>query len=374
MRWSLAAALLLTGCTVTHSLDGPPLPPSVARAGPLDILIVIDNSGSMDQEHTRLREALFADDCPPLSDDALPDDPGDLEQLSRHCGITQLLQAVGSDFHLAIISSDVGLCDERLSFVMDPDDQHTPRPMRGCLQSPGIITRETRHLDRAFEVALTNVGVYGSAFERGFDAAEIFLTPAASGSRRAPSCVNDDEGFLRPDGRLLVLFVSDENDCSHRDGAFGFTDELQDEPQTCGDFPALFTGPSPASCQTDAEHLTSITNAASFYTDLIASGRTTDVLIGVLGGGSRIGDSFVAGGCLLSDGAVSTACVADDSTGNRCLPADPCCEAVGSQRQLDLARALGTAHLSTSICSPDYREALLPLFTTADRAGLVAGF
>jgi hypothetical protein len=55
---------------------------------------------------------------------------------------------------------------------------------------------------------MTLVGTRGYGIERGFEAATLALSPALAG----PGKVN--EGLVRPDARLGVLFVADEDDCS----------------------------------------------------------------------------------------------------------------------------------------------------------------
>ena len=158
--------------------------------------------------------------------------PAVLSELASVCGISQLMAAMNGDFHIGVITTDVGNCDERLPDAQDLDDTHTPTPMRGCLQGAvnasgkKFLTRDD-DVQQGLQDAMLGVGLYGSSFERGMDAMKVFLD---DGSRRAPGCEDDLDGFLRQDGQLLVIFVGDEDDCSHADGAYGFANELEGEP------------------------------------------------------------------------------------------------------------------------------------------------
>jgi hypothetical protein len=343
------------------------------KAAPLDILFVVDNSGSMRDEQETLLRSVWDPRCPLSDTSQVPlhlQDPSreTFEALTDVCGLSQLMAMMRGDFHIGVITTDVGMCDERLSVAQDPDNLHEPTPMRGCLQGPGIITRDS-DVEADFRSAMLGVGTYGSSIERGLDAMEVFVTP---GSRRGEGCDSDLDGFLRPDGRLLVVFVADEDDCSHRAGENGYPDELALEPETCGDYPALFTTPefSAQNCQARADQLASIDSYRAMLRGLVDDGRTTDVLVSVVGGLVEQGGRLEPAGCTASDdGNVEGGCLETFGIGGTCTDADNCCRADAASRYVQLARAVNADSLVGSICAPDFRAPLLPLFFHAELGG-----
>ena len=102
-----------------------------------DILIVIDNSGSMQEEQSRLAAAFINETAAcPINKNELKDfarckddpsvpvcrfanpSPEVLEAPApdglRDCGFIQVLSAFENDFRIGVITTDVGLCDNRL--------------------------------------------------------------------------------------------------------------------------------------------------------------------------------------------------------------------------------------------------------------------
>ncbi len=132
----------------------------------VDLLWIIDNSGTMSEEQQRLSQSLG--------------------------GLMALLEGTIADYRLGVITTDVD----------DPDQ-------RGKLQGdPPVLGPDTPDLPGAF-VANAHVGVQGSRDERGFEALQLALTEAVD--------VGVNEGFFRPDARLHAVVVSDEDD--HSDGS-----------------------------------------------------------------------------------------------------------------------------------------------------------
>lgn len=374
----VTASLLIAGasCTVNYSLqEDPPNPQlSLVKAAPLDILFVVDNSGSMFDEQRTLARSIYDPRCPVVDTANVPQDLQDpsretFDALSNVCGLAQLMAMMNGDFHIGVITTDVGRCDERVGIAQDPDDLHEPTPMRGCLQGPGVITRDS-DVETDFQDAMLGVGTYGSPFERGLDAMEVFLTP---GSTRGPGCDNDLEGFLRPDGRLLIVFVTDEDDCSHRDGENGFHNELEFEPETCGEFTDLVLNYLPSACVDDADRLASVDSYRRMLRGMVSAGRTTDVLVSVVGGlvdgGDGLDGDLVPGACIATDDGVSGTCTAAFGTGATCAPEDNCCSADAANRYVALARAVNADSLVGSICADTFSEPLLPLFFQAELGG-----
>lgn len=373
-------APLVGACTISYPLDTPPpsVPAAIAAQAPLDILFVVDNSPSMAEEQDTLVRSVFDERCPIADLRDVPEPfanapPDVLEELAEVCGLAQLMAAINGDFHIGVITTDVGNCDERFAEVQDPDGLHTPTSMRGCLQGAAnddghkFLSRDDDVLG-GVQQAMLGVGTYGSSFERGMDAMKIFLDPA---SRRAPGCENDLDGFLRKDGQLLVIFVGDEDDCSHADGAYGFDNELENEPAGCGDFREMFLQSSATDCYEQRDLLAPVADYAGFLRGLTEQGRTTGVYVGVVGGlvesvGSD-GGGFVPGGCVPGDeGAVEAQCTPTFGNSQICDENQSCCFADGSFRYAELAASVNSAPLMGSICAPDFRGPLLPIFFRSD--------
>lgn len=130
----------------------------------LDVLWIVDNSGSMDESLKRLNDQF------------------DL--------FINAFISLGLDYHIGVVTTD-----------MDNPAQS------GKLQgSPLYIDTSTSNPEREFsEVA--NVGSGGSGDERGLDASKNALS--------SPLVTTDNAGFLRSGSVLSVIVVSDENDSSN---------------------------------------------------------------------------------------------------------------------------------------------------------------
>lgn len=128
-----------------------------------DILFVVDDSFSMTEEQQALADGFQS--------------------------FMAELEDAGSDFHIGVISTS----------------QETNDPDRGILlgDTP-FLTRQDDYLNE-FR-ARVQVGTGGSDKEKGLEAAAWALSPE--------SLVLHNVGFLRPEANLLVVFVSDEDDCS----------------------------------------------------------------------------------------------------------------------------------------------------------------
>jgi hypothetical protein len=163
---------------------------------PVDILFVVDDSGSMGDNQANLADNFDA--------------------------LTSLAEAWSSDFHLGVITTDAS------------SPQWAGR-LRG---QPRYVTPEDWP---AFEQNV-KVGVTGSNDEQGLAAVELALTfplthesPVACSS--AGDCNPPDEcvdgqcggynrGFMRPDAVMHVVFVSDEDDHSEHTVSY-YVDVLQ---------------------------------------------------------------------------------------------------------------------------------------------------
>lgn len=129
----------------------------------VDILWVVDNSGSMEDTVNLLRQ--------------------------NFSSFIQEFTALGLDYHMAAVTTD----------MVNP--QHSGR-IRGS-----VITAEMDASQAAMEfLASVDVGASGSSDEQGLAAVQAALSE--------PLLSNENAGFLRDDAALAVIVVSDENDSS----------------------------------------------------------------------------------------------------------------------------------------------------------------
>ncbi len=369
---SILGASAFAACTLDYPLEERTLAdttPLVVQR-PIDFLFVVDNSASMQEEQAALYRSVFDERCPITDVRRVPTelqnpDRPTFDELADVCGIAQLMAAMGSDYHIGVVATDVGNYDERLSSAQDLDNSHEQLPMRACLQGKGLITRND-DIAVDFRDAVIGLGTWGSSIERGLDAMEVFLDPD---SRRAPGCENDLDGFLRGNGQLMVVFVTDEDDCSHRDGSTGFPDELADEPREPGEWFELSRS-DPGACYARSNELASVASYRDVLTKLIADRRTTDVFVSVVAGLRDDGAGLNAGACIgRDDGSIDGACLAALGTSNSCAPGQECCTADSGSRYVELARAINADSLLGSICSDDFRQPLMPLFSIGRLGG-----
>ena len=128
----------------------------------VDLLFVVDDSASMQEEQEALRDG-FADFVEGLSSSRV-------------------------DFHLGVISTSM-------------DD---PSRAGHLLGTPAYLTADDDYVALFKERVL--IGTTGSDKEKGLEAALTAFTPA--------NLAGANEGFLRRDAYLLTVFVTDEEDCS----------------------------------------------------------------------------------------------------------------------------------------------------------------
>ncbi len=403
-----------------------------------DILIVVDNSGSMQEEQDRLALA-FLNDVPgacPISSAELKDfarcdevpapavcrfsnpspellkepGPNGLAQ----CGFIQVLAAFENDFRIGVITTDVGICDNRLNlsqagqclngFCAGTGAACGPgnlcedwgyHPQRGCLQGPRgsvekVISRQdlldgdasvgTRFID-----TLKNIKTFGTPIERGLDAAQLFLDPATD---RHESCAEDLSSFIREDAKLVVIFLTDEEDCSRAADVTACTDPSCqcDSPdgceiffncppnttcvpsrwefanESCGEFQAHFSN-NPADCYAKEANLTPVTQ----YVDALKASKikADDVSVAVIAGGIPDGDGFIAAGCRFDEatGALQTQCTSTKGTSQsaECAASGDCCFADAGGRYYELADAMGGKGLKDTICVDNFGETMIKI-------------
>jgi hypothetical protein len=167
-----------------------------------DILFIIDNSNSMTEEQAEVAAEL----------------PAFIDELKRNVGVNQ-------DFRVGVITTGVYRnvrIDNyypngdpyleyntfpaeagRLQPVPNPDNSPNPNGERFLEdEDPDLVAKFSR---------LVKVGILGSGQETPLEAARLAVTPPLSTTAVAQG---GNSGFFRDGARLLVVLVTDEDDCS----------------------------------------------------------------------------------------------------------------------------------------------------------------
>jgi hypothetical protein len=406
-----------------------------------DILIVVDNSGSMQEEQDRLAAAFVNEDpsCPlpvdQLKDFARCDDDPSLPicefanptqelldaELST-CGFIQVLAAFENDFRIGVITTDIGQCDNRFAEFQASafcqanagapecgDQGGLPwgfHPQRGCLQPNGPPGTPQKILSRAdlesddpavadiggrFARTLQNIRTFGTPIERGLDAAQVFLDKDAT---RAPGCEGDLDSFLREDAKLVMIFLTDEEDCSRLPTAAACTSpgctECPDgnceifqceDPEDCkpgaielafdtctdqsGEIGRFFEFDT-SRCYSLEENLTRVAEYTSFFRGLKAD--PNDVTVATIAGGLPVVDAdgdvvdFVGAGCKFNagNGGVPVGeCVPTGGSSNTCEPEDNCCFADSGDRYYELADQMNG--IKDTICVDSFSQTMIKI-------------
>jgi len=220
------SAILALGCGATGTADpigddgqmdnpqdpvgNPPLPPppgAQERCDKMDILFVIDNSGSMggEQENLASNFPAFVD----ILDTFVASDGSPL------------------DYRVAVTTSGVNKSwSKTLPGIPIPIEEGTDGGDDGAFRQDCGMTR--RWLERSDAdvkntfSCVAQVGTDGPADEMQLEALNQAVTSRVSDGINA--------GFLRDDALLAVVILTDENDCSRMDDNFtiGFEDDVCD--------------------------------------------------------------------------------------------------------------------------------------------------
>ncbi len=177
----------------------------------LDLLLVVDNSNSMGEEQDELAEQL----------------PALIAEITADTAEFESLESV----HVGVVSTDMGTGGFEMSTCVEPefgDDGILIGSSRGpdcTVTAPSFLDfvpgRDDAALLGADAACLARLGTGGCGYEQQFEATLKALTPASSDLRFFDETVGHGDGvnagFLRPDSLLVVLFLTDENDCSVSD-------------------------------------------------------------------------------------------------------------------------------------------------------------
>jgi hypothetical protein len=212
-------------------------PPSPAIDGDgcqdaVDILLILDNSGSMGEKQSRLAQALVDPLLAPLElggvDWRFAITTTDVGNLWCPPAVTNpayghfQLRACNEHIDDFLFGASVDMRDVACNDICayPPGTIHTlpsttagdpvakPRPW---IESIGGVSNLPAELDLgAVAACLVPQGINGCGFEQPLEAMALALTHAANPGK-------PEGGFLRDDASLLVIIVTDEVDCSHAD-------------------------------------------------------------------------------------------------------------------------------------------------------------
>lgn len=205
-RFAVAASVALISCVSPVEETDSTVPQKCGLEAPLiepqktDILFVIDNSGSMAEEQEGVATEL----------------PAFIEALKQGGGVAQ-------DFHVGVITTtvyqnaQVGSSLNLTEYASQSGRlQAVPLPAADGGVQPGterMLTGDDPELIDKFR-RLVRQGTSGSGQETPFEAVRLAVAgPLAS----TPVQEGGTQGFLRDGARLLVVVVSDEDDCSETD-------------------------------------------------------------------------------------------------------------------------------------------------------------
>jgi hypothetical protein len=314
-----------------HPADVVPDGPGIVR--PVDMLFVVDNSMSMSEEQARMTEAF------PALIAGILDPPPPTRPVT--------------DLHVGVVSTDMGTGGYELETCPDPVDGddgvllHEPSDdVTGCESSyppflgyasetpdPGAID----WIGTGF-ACIASLGIDGCGFEQQLKA-----------SIRALIDHHDDgmnAGFLREDSIVVVVYLSDEDDCSvaaGNEGIFDSTDSsLGHLALRCFNHSYMLEN-----VMTYIEGLQSIRPTSP---DLLAA-----FIVGVPRGATCEGQGDDIFECLMHEAMEE---VVDTGSMTELLPAcealDAGTRATPARRFVQVAQDLREQAFVQSICSPDY--------------------
>ncbi|MCK6526050.1 hypothetical protein L6R50_00300 [Myxococcota bacterium] len=151
-----------------------------AAENKVDILFVVDNSQSMNEEQEAVAENFIR--------------------------FMDQIEESNTDWQVGVVTTDMVDPAQRGRLIAVPRDGSNPSSTLVKVLTPAFPRTEYVEIFSR----MVHVGTTGSKLERGLDAARFALTP--------PLINHENEGFLRAEAAVAIIVVSDENDCSD-DGA-----------------------------------------------------------------------------------------------------------------------------------------------------------
>lgn len=317
--------------------------------GDLDVLLMVDNSGSMAEEQAslaaqipRMARVLGTGD---LDGDGVQDFPAlrsvRIGTVTSDMGtggfaVTSCNTAFGDDGILRTQGNTAAACDAAYpSFAeMSADDP--------SLDVDAFVDQVS---------CVATVGIGGCGFEQQLESVLKALTPATSSIRFQDGTAGHGDGanagFLRPDSVLATIVMTDENDCSASDPSLF-------DPES-----AVYTENLNLRC---FQHPAAL-HPVSRYVDGLRALRSdpSDVIFGLIAG---VPTDLITDGSgtdyagILSDPRMMES--VDPTTGNQLVPS---CEEAGGmafppRRLVEAAQGFGGNGVVQSICQEDFTGAV----------------
>ncbi len=293
------------------------------KTEPVDILFVIDNSGSMAEEQTKLRTAF-----------------NDFIKSLQNYKTAYQIGATITDLRLIQADSYGQKCDRFYSNFKG-----------GCLiQSNSgrkIITSTDDFQTQIKEFTeMTDVGTCGSTWEQGLEAAKKAIEQSTD-----TSCMyENDKPFMRPDANLIIIFLTDEEDCSHT-SATQETVQLASDPGPQGAYQQCYMR------NNGQNNLIPVDEYINFFKAYKGEGKVKFALISGSKDGASKACYFNAATNQVSDqcseAAIFQGCPKDDASCVKCLAAK-------GERYEAVARGMGTGNFAiASICDSSYVKTMV---------------
>lgn len=313
----------------------------------VDIVVLVDNSGSMSQEQSALT-ARF----PELINELV--DPQDRD------GDTQIDHPPVEDLNIGVIDSDMGTASYRVSTCLANPDVGDDGCFRntgnvligGCAASyPMFLSRNPLNRDSytptqmATDFAcIATLGTNGCGFEQQFKAMEKATTVNAAFG----GC---NQNFLRPTSLLALIWVSDEEDCSVRPDHT----EMFDQDR-------VDLGHLNIRCYLHPDYVIDVNDYLTAFRALRSADDQNKIVLGMIVGVPQdapacMGSGDELEGCL---GVPAMQEAIDPAMPTQLIPS--CNTTMGfafpPRRYVQLAQAFGSNAVVDSICKDDWRDAI----------------
>jgi hypothetical protein len=241
--------------------DAEPLPP-IEEASRVDVLLVVDNSRNLEVAHRALAETvpyLIDRLVNPACVNGLGNVLGKAPASGAACEVGVRDFAPVTDLHLGVISTSLGghgadSCSPKSPSFQPAQDDAAHLLTRAELgqgdvptyQGQGFLAwdpaaasqppgeADAQALTASFAELVKGAGEQGCGFESQLESVYRFLVDpnpyaqidSSSGEAVASGTdlvlLQQRRDFLRPDSALVILLLTDENDCSIRDSGFNF--------------------------------------------------------------------------------------------------------------------------------------------------------
>ena len=160
--------------------------PTIYACDTIDILFVIDNSNTMGEEQTNL-----------------------LSNFPKFINAIEAITPPIKSYHVGVISTDIGAGGTKPSGCTLIGDEgklmHKPSGTGCAAAYPTYLTGPSATIAKDFS-CIANLGVGGCGFEQQMEAALVALTKQSY-----------NNGFIRKNAPLAIIFITDEDDCSAKD-------------------------------------------------------------------------------------------------------------------------------------------------------------